>query len=241
MNHQNTEQEIRDNVLARIRGGTVHMHSRAYFVARVAAAAALAVVALLLSAFVLSFIVFSITESGESFLLGFGRNGIVTFLSLFPWLTLAADIAILFVLQWLLQGFKFGYRIPLLGVFLAVLLTSGALAALVGLTPVHSALLDRADRGELPLVGSAYESIRESHADQGVFRGTVTSVQGNEIVISHDDADDDEDDGTRTVILPEDNSTEFHEGDRAYVFGTDDGEVVEAEGARRFDDEDEDD
>lgn len=238
MNHQNTEQEIRNNVLARIRGGTVHMHSRAYFVARVIAVTALAVLALLLSAFVLSFIIFSIHESGESFLLGFGRNGIVTFLTLFPWLLLATDIAILFVLQWLLQGFKFGYRVSLLGVFLAVFVSSGVLAVLIGLTPVHAALLDRADRGELPLVGRAYESIRESHADRGVFRGTVTSVRGNEIVISHDDGDDDEDDGARTVILPKDNETEFHEGDRAYVFGTDDGEVVEAEGARRFHDED---
>lgn len=238
MNHQNTEQEIQNKVLARIRGGTVHMHSRAYFVARVGAVAVLAVVALALSAFVLSFIIFSLSESGESFLLGFGKSGIVTFLTLFPWLTLGADIAILLVLQWLLQGFKFGYRVPLLGVFLAALVASGVLAALVGLTPVHQTLLDRADRGELPVVGSVYESIRESHADQGVFRGTVTSVQGNEIVISHDDQDDDEDDGTRTVILPENNETEFHEGDRAYIFGTDDGEVVEAEGAERFHDED---
>lgn len=234
MNEHDLQQKIQKKVLERVRGGGAHMHTRAYFIARVVAAAAVAVLALLVSSFVLSFVVFSIHESGEQFLLGFGGRGLATFFSLFPWLSLIADIAILFLLEWLLQGFKLGYRVSLLGVFLGVLISSAVLAALIGLTPVHSMLLDRADRGELPVVGEIYESIRDSHGDQGVFRGTVTSMQGDQIVITHNDADHDADDGTWTVIVPGNGVPPLQIGDRVYVFGNSNGQVVQAYGIQKL-------
>lgn len=229
------QQRIRKNVIERIERGEVSMRSRAYFVVRVALAAAVALLVLVLSAYILSFVVFSIHESGEQFLLGFGARGILVFLALFPWLTLAVDIALIFFLEWLLQSFKFGYRSSLLALFGVAATFSVVVAALIGLTPAHGYLLKMADRGDLPIVGRLYRSIRDSHEDRGVFRGTITGIQGDRITIAHDDHDHDADDGTRIVILPEDYSTTtFGVGERVYVFGTPGSTTIQAYGVNRL-------
>lgn len=235
MNTDTLEQRIRQKVIDRVERGGVTMRSRAYFVARAGAAIAVSVLVLLLSAYVLSFIVFSIHESGEQFLLGFGRRGVQTFFTLFPWTILGVDIASIAFLEWLLQSFKFGYRISLLALFGAIVLVSILLASTINLTPLHGDLLERADHGNLPIIGEMYERIRDSHGDEGVFRGTIAAIQGNQITIMHDDNDHDADDGTRIVILPTGYSTTtFSVGERVYVFGRAGSTTVEAYGLNRL-------
>ena len=142
------------------------------------------------------------------------------------------DIALIFFLEWLLQSFKFGYRFSLLTLFGIAVLASVLIAAAIGLTPIHSDLLGMADRGDdLPLVGNMYESVRDPHEDQGIFRGTVAAVQGDQIVITHDDGDHDADDGTRIVTLPAGYSpTTFIVGERVYVLGAQGSTTVQAYG-----------
>ncbi len=231
MNNGNLEQKIQQKVLERLERGNVAMRSRAYFIARVSLAILVSLAALLLSAYVLSFIAFNVHESGEQFLLGFGGRGIYTFLILFPWFTLVIDIALIFFLEWLLQSFKFGYRFSFLALFGAAAAVSAVIAALIGLTPIHSVMLGMADRGGLPVVGEMYESVRDSHENQGVFRGTIAAIQGNQIVITHEDGDHDADDGTRIITLPSGYSTTtFSVGERVYVFGAPGSTTIQAYG-----------
>jgi hypothetical protein len=218
MTDKDLQQQIQDKVFEKIRGGTVRMRPKSYFVIRFTLTAFVAIIALILSALILSFTFFSVYESGELFLLGFGREGIVTFLSLFPWIILVIDIALLLALEALLQGFKFGYRVSLFSIFVGVFVSSAVLGLVVYLTPLHAMLLDQADKGGLPLIGELYESIRDSHVDKGVFRGTIISLQENQMMISHDDNDHDSDDGSQTVMLPT-QRPQLHVGDRVYVFG----------------------
>ena len=216
----NLQKNIQDAVLKRVEGGSVHMRSRAYFVVRAAATAAVALLALVVSSFVLSFILFSIHEGGEQFLLGAGERGITTFLSLFPWLTLAFDIAIILLLEWLLQGLKLGYRFSLVTVFVAVFAASTALALLINLTPVQPALLERAEGDDLPVFGDLYKGVYYSHEDQGVFKGEVVSINGRtSIGIVCNDRDSDRDEGRFTVVLPTRTTASFAVGDHVYVFG----------------------
>lgn len=223
-------------VLDKVRKSKVHMKSKAFFAVRIAGIIFTSALVLLLSIFLASFIFFSIQESGQHFLLGFGGQGALVFLSLFPWAFFLLGIALLFLLEWLLQAFKFGYRIPLLPIFLFIFASSAILGVLANYTPLNRILLNRADEGVLPLIGGAYGRIRESHAEKGIFRGSVVSKEGNTIVISHDDKDHDEDDGTRKVILPPD-SPLLKIGDKVYVFGPsfgEDDDEIEASGVRRF-------
>ena len=232
----NDPRHIAQKVLERVSAGKVQMRSKTYFVVRVAMTAFLAILTLAVSVWVVSFIFFSIHESGELFLLGFGSRGVVVFLSLFPWLSLIIDLGLLFLLELLLQRFKFGYRTPLLSIFVGVLLVSIILGIAFDFLPIHSMLLDRADSGQLPVIGEMYESIRDSHQNQGVFRGTVTSIQGSQFVISHSDLDHDADDGTHTVLIPSGIvlPTPLQVGDRVYVFGSLINGVIQASGIQEL-------
>jgi hypothetical protein len=231
MNEKNLEKKIQHSVLEKIRGGKIRVHSRAHFIVHLTITIFLTLLALILSALVISFVFFSVHESGEQFLLGFGGSGILTFLLLFPWGFLLLDIIILLLLEWFLQSFKLVYRVSLLTVFLGVFVLSAFLGLIINLTPLHVTLLQEADKGVLPIIDEIYESIRDSHQDKGVFRGTITSVLENEITITHDDNDHDADDGTWNVILPP-NYPSLKIGDRVYVFGLATSSVIQARGIK---------
>ena len=219
MNEHKLEQNIKKGVLEKIKSGSIHMRLKSYFTARLFLVIFFTVLALLISVFVISFVFFSINEGGHQFLLGFGSKGISTFFSIFPWMLLVVDIVILILLEWLLQGLKFAYRFSLITIFIVIFLSSTILGIIFNLTPIHGILLDKADKSELPIIGKIYESIHDSHSDIGVFKGTISSIKDNIIIISHNDKDYDADDGTHNVILPE-NYPSLNLGDKVYVFGS---------------------
>jgi hypothetical protein len=221
---KNSHNSIRQNVLEKIKSGKVRKLPRVYFMLHIAATVFVSILLLIVSAFVFSFMLFSFHESGEQFLIGFGIDGILAFLMLFPWMLFAIDVILLLLLEWLLQGFKFGYRIPLLNLGLGVFLVSFVVGALINLTPLHVFLLQRADNKQLPIVGNAYEHIFDRHENQGVCRGIVTNINlgstPNTFTIHHNDRDQDVDDGAFTVspaagvTLPP-----VQIGDRVLIFG----------------------
>ncbi|HEV3245376.1 MAG TPA: hypothetical protein VG102_03385 [Candidatus Paceibacterota bacterium] len=230
MNEHDLHNRIQQNVLERLKRG-VPMRSRAYFIVRLTVLAITSLLVLALTAYVLSFIVFSLHESGEQLLLGFGLRGVQTFLILFPWLPAIVDVLLIVFLDWLLQGFAFGYRVPLLVLFCVTLAASGVIAAVINGTAFNGHLLDLADRGDLPILGQAYENIRGSHRDAGVFRGTITMIDGDQVTITHDDQDHDADDGTQNIVLPPGYATSsLSIGERVFVLGTPTGPVVQADG-----------
>ncbi len=214
------ESDIKNKVLYKIRSGSVHIRPKAYFVVQIILITLLSFVALALAVFVMSFAIFSLHESGEQSLLGFGQRGVLTFFALFPWITLIIDVFLFILIDWLSRLFRFGYRISILRVFIGVIITALIISILINLTPLHQTLLNKADRGELSFLGEWYEAIHDSHAKQGVFRGTIMSIQGNTFIISHDDNDRDADDGTWNVATPSGfNMANVHVGDKAYIAG----------------------
>jgi hypothetical protein len=231
MNDTHSTDSIQQAVLEKVRAGKVRRRPRWQFMLRIFATLAVCVLLLILSAFVISFIIFSLHESGEQFLLGFGWHGIEVFFQLFPWLQAVAVLILLAILEWLLQGFKIGYRVPLLNIFLGVIGISLILGVIINFTPLHGVLLGAADRGHLPILGEPYEHIFDSHEGDGVCRGTVVSVGTNSFTIYHNDYDNDADDGTFTVHIPPGSALPLpHVGDNVLVFGDPEpGGYLEAE------------
>ncbi|MDE1925326.1 MAG: hypothetical protein KGH79_04090 [Patescibacteria group bacterium] len=229
------ETDLKASVLQKIRKGEVSMRPRLYFIARLALAAFVAIAALALAMFVLSFVFFSIHESGEQFLLGFGGRGVLTFITLFPWWSLLLTLALIFALDYVLRYFKFGYRIPMLEIVLGALAVVVAAGVLISATPLHSVLLSVADNNELPVLGPLYEDIHDSHEEQGIYRGVISSIQGNAVVIAHNDGDRDTDDGTSTIMLPPGfNVATLYVGERLYVAGDKGEGGVNAYGIEKF-------
>jgi hypothetical protein len=229
------ENNIQEQVLKKIRTGEISKRSRFYFVVQIILTTTFALITFALSVFVLSFIVFSIHESGEQFLLGFGQKGFVTLLQLFPWFTLMLVIILLLILEWLIRSFKFAYRVSILRIFLSIALITIVGSASVNFTPLHMFLEDRADHDSLPILGEAYENLHDSHQPQGAFRGTVRFIATSTFTISHDDHDNDADDGNWTIAPP--NGFDMHSilvGDDVYVGGTLTGDVVHAYDIQQF-------
>ena len=229
------EPDIKTKVLAKISRGELRKRPRFYFAAQIALIAVLFILAMAFAMFVASFVLFSVHESGEQFLLGFGSRGALTFLALFPWLALVVDVALFAVIGWLARSFKFGYRIPVIRAFFAILALALVSGVLINFTPLHPALLDRADHDNLPVLGEWYETVHASHRDQGVFRGTVNSIRGDAFVISHDDNDHDADDGTWTVIAPPGFSmATLAVGENVFIAGTAGQGTIRAYGVQQF-------
>ena len=227
--------DYKKSVLEKIRTGEVSMRPKVYFVARAVAVILLSFVIFALTVFVLSFVIFSVHESGEQFLLGFGSRGILTFLDLFPWLTITATIALVLALEWMLRRFKFGYGFSISRIFLYTLGVTIFFSILFTLTPVHMNLLKKAEMQRLPVIGGIYDAIHDSHKDKGIVRGTVVSVQANTFVISHDDNDKDADDGTWNVVPPSGfNLSTVHIGEKVYVAGNAVGSTVSAYGIQEL-------
>ncbi len=215
------ESGIKESVLAKIRTGEISMRPRLYFILQALLIAVLMLFTAAISAFALSFILFGLRESGEQILLGFGVRGLVTFATLFPWSALALVVLLLILIEWLMRYFRFGYRRPVLRAFGALLTGALLIGLAIDATPLHPFLLSQADRGELPIIGELYESIRAPHRDQGIFRGVITEIQGTQLTVTHDDNDRDTDDGTWTVAAPQGYVVgALHVGELVFVAGT---------------------
>ena len=231
MNDHSPKDSIQQAVLDKVRAGQIHRRPRAYFVMRIVATIVVSFLVLIASAFVISFILFSLHESGEQFLIGFGIHGIEVFFILFPWVPTLFTVTLLLLLEWLLQGFRFGYRIPLLPIFLGIIGASVVLGVLINFTPLHTTLLGFADKKELPLIGDYYEHIFDPHEDKGVSRGLVVSVSQNSFVVYHNDYDRDPDDGTFTIHVATSSTLSLpHVGDNVLVLGDlEPGNYIDAE------------
>jgi hypothetical protein len=220
MNDTQPKNSIQQAVLDKIRTGKVRRRPKFYFVLRIIVTAAVSLLLLAVSAFVISFILFSLHESGEQFLLGYGWQGIQIFFKLFPWVFAVLTIALILLLEWLLKGFKFGYRIPMLTIFSVIVGISIVLGILINLTPIHLNLLHDADNDNLPILGNFYEHIFDSHEEQGICRGEVTSIGDGSFVIQHNDRDHDGDDGSFTISIPSGSHILLpHIGDHVLIFG----------------------
>jgi len=131
-----TNDNIKESVLKRIHRGDIRMRSRMYFVVRVLGLVLVAALVLVVTLFLLNFILFSIRLNRQDMLLAAGPHGWQAFASFFPWEWLALDVLLVLALQWLLRTFRWGWRTPALYVFggLALLVLAAGFAVDRGTT-----------------------------------------------------------------------------------------------------------
>lgn len=235
MNEDNTQNNLKTEILEKIKKGEVEMKPKWHFAFKVTILVCLAVLVLVTTVFLVSYTVFSIIVSGHLLLLGFGWRGLYAFMLLFPWTVFCVDIVFAFVLDLLLRKFKFGYHRPVVLLFAGTTIILFIVGYAVSVSPIHGMLLHRAERDNLPMVGPFYNHLRVSHRERGVLQGIVTSVNGTMFTITHDSFDTDNDEATTTIIAPMDISGFLTVGDHVFVAGDimQDGEI-RAYGVTKF-------
>jgi len=211
---------IKESVLLKIAQEKLVMQPRHFFVFRWISFLLVALFVLVLSVLTISFAAYSIHESGEVFLLGFGARGWYTFFSLFPWLLVLFTFAGIIILEMLARGFTTAYRVPVLYLFAGFVVLCALLGWSVAQTPFHDVLSEYAEKNNHPFLNGWYERLSLPNEEYGEFRGTVVSIEKEYFMVSHNDGDSDEDDGLRKVVpLKGTRVIDIKVGDELYIAG----------------------
>ncbi len=203
MNNETLGQKnIKDLILKKIQAGEISMKSKYYFTLKVSVLVFVVLVTILTSALLISYTFFSLEMGGHMALLDFGGRGLYNFFLVFPWLLLLVNVLLLLFLDFLLKRFRFGYRSPIIYLFLGTLGAITVLGYLINFTSLHGDLLKRAEEKNLPIAGGFYDHIRVSDYQKGFFRGTIVSIDGNTFVMEHPPFDKYNPKGHTKVIAP---------------------------------------
>jgi hypothetical protein len=232
----NAPTNMRERLLQKIELQELSMRPKVYFTLRVVALVLLALAVLVVSILILNFILFSLRINSHESLLSFGPRGVLVFLQFFPWWLLLLDVALISLVEWLLRGFRFGYKIPVLYLLLGVIAITTVSALLIDRgTNVNDRLLGRADRHELPFVGEFIEHARQPRPGSGVCVCRITAIAGNTITVA------DQRTGSTTsltIVLPENDpratTTMLEVGDTVVIAGDVDEGVIHAFGVHKI-------
>lgn len=238
MNPENQQlNKIKDQIFEKIKSGEVSMKSKYYFLIKIILLAITIFITFLLTAFIVSYVLFSIKTSGNVILLGFGARGLYHFILTLPWIILAIDVLLILFLDWLLKSFRFGYNSPVLFLFIGTLASITLLAYLINLTSFHNSIMKISEDRRIPVAGDFYRGLRKSHGTQGLFIGEVVSINGTStFYIKYSDYGRDVDDTVR-VVTPENFSVysmSISPGDRIFIAGDKNPDEIKAYGLRKL-------
>lgn len=226
---------LKDRLMHDIKDGKVSMRPRIYFTLRLAALVATVLAILAITVFIVNFISFSIRISMNDTLLGFGAPGVGAFLAHFPWHLAVLDALLVLLLQYLLRHFRFGYRIPILYVVMALVAGAGLVGfALDRTTPFNDRMHEK--RMHLPPgPRGLYDGVRPPPRGSGICRCRIISIDGN--VMQVEDLRPGGATSTLTVMLPLDSrratSTGLSVGDIVFIAGEEQDGIIEAFGVRK--------
>lgn len=231
MTMSHPDQDLKSTVLEKIRTGNVHMRPKIYFVFKLLLVAAVAAATVIVAAWLVSFVIFSLRVSERSVLLGFGWRGIKMFLWLFPWRLLILEGVLIVILGLLLHYFRFGYRRPILYSLGGGILLSGVVAWIMSNGSLHETLLQQRQENNLPFIGSLYEKIEHPDNSAEVLRGVIVQIEKGSLSIKN--SDDDED--LVRVLLPETMilGQMLHIGDEVFVAGELANDTLQAYGIQK--------
>lgn len=130
-----------------------------------------------------SFIIFTMRQTGAMSAPAFGLRGLSPLLSAIPWLLVVFSGLGVLVLELLSRHFAFAYRKPLLRTLALIVGLAVIGGVLFARTPMHQRLFDRAARGGLPIAGPMYQRYGFG-ADGAIHPGIITSLSGGVMTLS---------------------------------------------------------
>lgn len=232
MEHNELQQEntASKKVLGKILAQEVTMRPRAYFIIKATALIVVAILVLLLSVSVGSFILFSIRTSSEISLLGFGLPGYFIFLNVFPWWLLLLDIGCIILLEWMLRKFRFGYKNSLLYLLSAIVVVTLFVTILIDQSGASDRALRSVRNHNIPLLGTLYDQGRRPPPiESGACPCIVKAINGNTLTMEETLPD-----GINRqvmVILPSNQATSsMYIGEHLFIVGNFANGVIHALG-----------
>jgi hypothetical protein len=220
---------LKESILKKIKLDELKMRPRLYFSAQLVALVLCAILVGVVSAFLFNFLLFYLSASGRSILLGFGRRGVYSFLRLFPWWLLVLDLVLIFGLAWLVRQFSFGYKRPVLYILLVLLAGVFGIGVFLNLATDLNDRLEQHDRH-----GAFEHARRPPPPPEGICRCTITAINGNRITAedTYFGAT-----STYTILLPPNSArattSGLRVGDTIFVVGDAENDVIRAFGVQK--------
>ena len=213
----NTEKSL----LEKITSNEIQAHSKNYFRLRLALLIVLIAAVLLVSIFLLSFIMFDIRASGKISLIGFAGHGINLFLELFPWTLLVIDLILIIITSFIARTFRFGYKTPAVYMLLIVLGIIALLGTIVDReTPLHTMLLESANNHTLPVFEHMYKKVRHAPPSKdGIYRGIISMIKDDSITVNIESETDETVSEYKVLIKDAEIKDKIKLGDNIFIAG----------------------
>lgn len=157
MNNFEKIKNLREEVLGKIKSGSIKPHSKFYFTFRNALLVLVIVVIFLILLFITSFVIFALKTSELWFLPIFGIQGIEILISNFPWILVFAIIIFTVFLEVLANRFNFVFLKPLLYSLLLIIFIVVAFSFFINSTPLHPFVYEKARKENISVLKPFYD------------------------------------------------------------------------------------
>lgn len=226
--NEDIQKNIKDEVLKKIESGQVGMRSKTYFLLKLVLLSVVVVLVTLISVFLLSFIIFGMSLDGSLFLVRFGGTGWYHFIFALPWYLLAIDVLLLILLDWILKSFRFGYKSPVVLLFIGTFLTITIASTLINLTPFHQNIMRKINEKKIPLFPNIYSGVKSEIQKPGTYKGFVGEITGNRFEFTFSRGMTPETEVVQVIALEGINVDDYlNKGDLVFVAGSlKDGEIT---------------
>ena len=223
---------IKDKILAAIDTGKVKMRPRWHFILQTSLIIVGVALISLTLLFLISFIIFSLRNTGVWFAPSFGYRGIGVFLTSLPWLLIVLTVIFVVLLEILVKKYSFAYRQPLLYSALALVLivTIGGVA--IAQTPFHRGVMRQTFERHLPVAETFYRGGGGMTGLGLMHAGSIEEITANGFILSSRRGED-----LNIITSPK---TQFPagydliEGDLIVVMGERSDDTVQAFGVREI-------
>ncbi|MES2437015.1 MAG: hypothetical protein V4519_03295 [Patescibacteria group bacterium] len=218
MEQDNQNNDKFKSILEKIQKNEITIKPKTYFRLKLIALFVTVTAIVFLSLFLSSLILFTIRVSGQASLIGFGPSGSQVFFHLFPWSWLIVEILLIIILEKLLRSFRFGYKIPVLFLFIGAVVFISASAFVIDKLHMHDEVMRRGPKS----FGGVYDRARRPPPPpmgRGIYRGIITSIGTSTLDITIDDRRNASTTSRSVVLPPAFDISDLNPGDRIFIQG----------------------
>ncbi len=221
---------LQEDILHKIKAGEIDMKPKWRFVLEAGLWLSGLLVALLVTIYLISFVMYFLKESGLIFAPGYGFRGISLFVISSPWVLIIMSLVFIVILYFLIKRYTFSFRQPLLFTMIGIVVCVIIGSIFIQQTTIHERVHRFTQRHELPGFLPLYREAL-GRQPEGLVAGTIIELKEGGFVLETEEK------SLLNVVITDKTRIgrgliQFRSYDRVIVFGDQDGDIVNAFGIR---------
>ncbi|MFA6136397.1 MAG: hypothetical protein WC705_03540 [Candidatus Paceibacterota bacterium] len=225
---------IKDFVIEKIKSGQAKMKPKWHFVLKAVLFILGIILITLTILYLISFIIFSLNQTGAIFAPSFGLRGFGIFMASLPWVLILVSGIFIIILEILVKHYSFAYKKPIFYSVLGILILVLAGGFIISRSGFHQKFFRDARNFKLPLAGPLYREFGMKKFDD-IHIGTIVKINEKSFVLENNRGEMLSVNILSNTRLSVD--LDLKEGDLVMVVGRRNGDIVDAFGIRKADDQ----